>query len=292
METPKNVSMGAPGKSLIPQTHAGRVADLCRYLDEAGEPPGLAELASRVGWSPAHTPRVFRQAVGLTPRQHARALRAERVRAALRSGGTVARAFCSACYRSSGRFYEEAPAILGMKPAEYRAVGPRLAIRFALGECSLGTILVAATDQGVCAILLGDDPERLVHDLQQRFAPAELIGAGAGFESTVAHAVGLVEQPSTQHALPLDIRGTAFQQKVWAAMLAIPAGKTCSYAELARAIGRPSAARAVARACAANPLAVAIPCHRVVRKDHGLGGYRWGIGRKRALLARETVDLS
>jgi AraC family transcriptional regulator of adaptative response/methylated-DNA-[protein]-cysteine methyltransferase len=161
-------------------------------------------------------------------------------------------------------------------------------IRFAIGECSLGSILVAATERGVCAILLGDDPEELVHDLERRFPRSQLIGADAGFERLVARVVGLVEKPRVGVELPLDIRGTAFQQRVWQALRAIPAGETTSYSELASSIGAPKAVRAVAQACAANALAVAIPCHRVVRTDGNLSGYRWGVERKRTLLAREA----
>jgi AraC family transcriptional regulator, regulatory protein of adaptative response / methylated-DNA-[protein]-cysteine methyltransferase len=225
---------------------------------------------------------------GLTPRAYAAAHRAEAVRQELAARGSVTEAIYGAGYNSSGRFYEESNAVLGMTPSEYRAQGADVEIRFAVGQCSLGAILVAASARGVCAVLLGDDPQALVRDLERRFARARLVGADAGFEQLVAQVVGLVEQPRVGHALPLDVRGTAFQQRVWRALRDIPPGSTASYADIARAIGAPGSVRAVAGACAANALAVAIPCHRVVKSDGGLSGYRWGVERKRALLAREA----
>jgi AraC family transcriptional regulator, regulatory protein of adaptative response / methylated-DNA-[protein]-cysteine methyltransferase len=178
--------------------------------------------------------------------------------------------------------------MLGMRPKAFRAGGKDAVIRFALGQCSLGAILVAATERGVCAISLGDDPGELLRELQDRFPQAEMIGGDRDFEQLVAKVVGLVERPGTRADLPLDIRGTAFQQRVWSALARIPAGKTLSYSELAKRVGMPSAVRAVASACAANQLAVAIPCHRVLRNDGALSGYRWGVARKRALLDREA----
>jgi AraC family transcriptional regulator of adaptative response/methylated-DNA-[protein]-cysteine methyltransferase len=176
-----------------------------------------------------------------------------------------------------------------MTPAAYRAGGAGARIRFAVGECSLGSILVAQSDRGLCAILLGDDPDALLRDLQDRFPKATLLAGDAGFEAVVAAVVGAVEAPRLGLDLPLDVRGTAFQQRVWQALRAIPPGATASYAEIARRIGAPAAVRAVAGACAANPLVVAIPCHRVVGSDGGLSGYRWGIERKRTLLERESA---
>ena len=231
---------------------------------------------------------MFKAAVGVTPKAYADADRARRVRMRLGQGAAVTEAFYDAGFNSSGRFYEQADAILGMTPRDYRGGGAKAEIQFAVGQCSLGAILVARSERGVCAILMGDDPDALVRDLQDRFPKAELAGGDAGFEATVAGAVGLVEQPNLGLDLPLDVRGTAFQQRVWQALRAIPPGRTASYAEVAAAIGAPKAVRAVAGACAANALAVAIPCHRVVRTDGALSGYRWGVERKRALLAREA----
>lgn len=271
---------------------AERVAAACRLLEAAmengEEPPNLAALAEAAGLSPHHFHRLFKRALRVTPRAYAAALREHRLRATLAEAGNVTEACYDVGYGSSGRFYADAPAVLGMTPSAYRAGGAGSTIRFAVGECSLGAILVAATEKGVCAILLGDDPDALVRDLQDRFANARLIGADAGFESTVAKAVGLVDAPAAPLDLPLDIRGTAFQRRVWEALRAIPAGETRSYGQVAASLGMPAGSRAVAGACAANPLAVAIPCHRVVRLDGGLCGYRWGVERKRALLEREA----
>jgi AraC family transcriptional regulator, regulatory protein of adaptative response / methylated-DNA-[protein]-cysteine methyltransferase len=278
-----------PDEAPLADRQANKIAELCRFIETSDATPSLEELARRAGFSAFHTHRVFKAVTGMTPHAYAVAHRARRVRGELSTGASVTQAIYGAGYGSSARFYEKSNELLGMTPTKYRAGGTDLTIRFAIGECSLGAILVAATEQGVCAILLGDDPDELAHDVERRFPRARLVGADAAFEQLVATVVGLVEQPSVGTKLPLDIRGTAFQQRVWSALRAIPAGKTVSYAELAKAIGAPTAIRAAAQACAANPLAVAIPCHRVVRTDGDLSGYRWGVERKRALLARESA---
>lgn len=267
--------------------HAGLVEQLCRRIEADGAKADLRSLARTAGLSVSHLHRTFKAATGLTPAQYAAAHRAGRVRAALAGGGSVTDAIHDAGFGSAGRFYEGADAMLGMTPTQYRAGGRDAVIRFAVGQCSMGAILVAASARGICAILLGDDPEALARDLQDRFPKAQLVGGDAGFEQTVARVVGLVEAPATGLDLPLDVRGTAFQQRVWQALRRIPPGRTVSYAELARRIGAPKSVRAVAGACAANPVAVAIPCHRVVRTDGALSGYRWGVERKKALLERE-----
>ena len=270
-------------------THAAIVARACRAIEEAEGEPSLAALAAQAGMSPFHFHRVFKAAAGVTPKAYAAARRAERLRRELARGDTVTAAAYGAGFNSSGRFYATATPTLGMRPKAFRAGGKDATIRFAIGQCSLGTVLVAATEHGVCTISLGDDPEELLHELQDRFPKADLVGGDRDFEQLVARVIGLVERPGRGGAdLPLDIRGTAFQQRVWAALLRIPAGKTLSYAELARHLGMPKAVRAVASACAANHIAVAIPCHRVVRNDGAVSGYRWGIARKKALLAREA----
>ena len=266
------------------------VARVCRLIEDAETEPALAELAAAVGRSPGHLHRTFRRATGLTPKAYARAHRADRLRAALVREDRVTDALYDAGFGSSGRFYAESTGLLGMTPTRYRAGGPDEELHFAVGECSLGPILVASSARGVAAILLGDDPEALVRELQDRFPRARLVGADPDYERRVAEVVGLVEAPGLGLSLPLDVRGTAFQQRVWAALRAIPAGRTASYAEVARAIGAPAAVRAVASACAANSLAVAIPCHRVVRTDGALSGYAWGVARKRALIARERAQ--
>ncbi|MGV3626257.1 MAG: bifunctional DNA-binding transcriptional regulator/O6-methylguanine-DNA methyltransferase Ada [Betaproteobacteria bacterium] len=270
---------------------AARVAELCRLIERAEQMPSLATLAQHAGLSPWHLHRVFKTVTGLTPKAYAAAHRAQRVKTGLRKGATVTEAIYAAGYNSSARFYEQSNAVLGMTPSRYRAGGADTAIRFAVGQCTLGAILVAASARGICAILLGDAADALVRDLQDRWFPrAELLGGDAGFERCVAQVVGFVEQPRLGLDLPLDVRGTVFQQRVWQALQKIPAGTTASYGEIAHRIGAPKSVRAVAGACAANALAVAIPCHRVVRSDGGLSGYRWGVARKRALLDREAKD--
>ena len=273
-----------------PQPHAARVTRACRAIEAAATPPSLEALARVAGLSPFHFHRVFKAVTGLTPRAYAAAQRERRLREQLdpsRGAPRVTDAIFDAGFNSSASAYAGAAAALGMSPSAYRAGGTATRIRFAVGQCSLGAILVAEGERGLCAILLGDDPEALVRDLQDRFRNADLVGGDAGFERVVATVVGFVEAPRLGLDLPLDIRGTAFQKRVWQALRALPPGTTSTYAQVARSIGAPAATRAVAGACAANPLAVAIPCHRVVRSDGGLSGYRWGVERKRALLERE-----
>ena len=277
-----------PDQPPLAEHHTNKVAELCRLIENAEQVMSLEELANQAGLSAYHLHRVFKAVTGLTPRAYAAAHRAKRVRTELGRSGTVTDAIYGAGYNSNGRFYEESNQVLGMTPTNYRAGGANTEIRFAIGECSLGSILVAASERGVCAILLGDDPDQLARDLQDRFPRAELMGGDAGFEQLVAKVVGFVEAPRLGLDLPLDVRGTAFQQRVWQALRQIPAGETVSYTEVAKRIGSPKSVRAVAQACAANALAVAIPCHRVVRNDGGLSGYRWGVERKRALLGREA----
>jgi len=270
------------------QRQVALVAALCRMIERAPEIPSLDALARHAGLSPSHLHRVFKAVTGLTPKAYAAAHRARRMRSELAQRATVTDAIYGAGFGSNGRFYAQSNALLGMTPTRYRAGGADTEIRFAVGQCALGAILVAASTRGVCAIALGDDPEVLVRELQDRFPRAQLVGDDPDFAALVAQVVGCVEAPGTGVELPLDVRGTAFQQRVWQALREIPAGTTLTYGELARRIGAPRAVRAVAGACAANTLAVAIPCHRVVRTDGALSGYRWGIARKRALLDREA----
>src|ERR1700728_2033622 len=277
------VTLGAPDPQIEAVSHA------CARIEQAEEAPKLAELAAGAGLSPYHFHRVFKAITGVTPKAYAAETRARRAADKLRTAETVTEAIYDAGFNSSSRFYESTEARLGMTPSAVRRGGAGARIRFAVGQASLGAVLVAATDRGVCAILLGDDPEALVRDLQDRFPHAEFEGGDPGFERMVAEVVGLVEAPGQRLDLPLDIRGTAFQQRVWAALSAIPSGKTATYGEIARAIGQPKAVRAVAQACGANPLAIAIPCHRVVRSDGDLSRYRWGVERKRKLIDREAA---
>ena len=263
------------------------VERVCRYIESSEQKPTLRELALQVGVSQVHLHRLFKESTGLTPHAYAAADRTKRVRHELRHTGSVSEAIYAAGYGSAGRFYEESDGLLGMTPGSYRSGGTGTKILFAVGECSLGSVLVAASERGVCAITLGNDPEELLRELQEEFPAADLEGGDEEFERLVSQVVGLVEKPGANLDLPLDIHGTAFQQKVWQALKSIPAGETLSYGDLAQLIGSPKAVRAVAGACAANRLAVAIPCHRVVRTDGSLSGYRWGVDRKRELLRRE-----
>jgi AraC family transcriptional regulator of adaptative response/methylated-DNA-[protein]-cysteine methyltransferase len=272
--------------------HAAKIAEICRVIEGAARPPRLAALARRAGLSLYHFHRTFKALTGVTPRAYAAAHRTRRIRSALKRSRTVTDAIYGTGFNSAGRFYETSDQLLGMTPTNYRAGGADTEILFAVGESSLGSILVARSAKGVCAILLGDDPAALVRDVQDRFPKAALVGGDAPFERVVARVIAMVEAPALGFDLPLDIRGTAFQQRVWQALRDIPAGTTASYADIAARIGRPRHARAVAQACGANPLAVAIPCHRVVRTDGTLSGYRWGVERKQRLLERETSRAS
>jgi AraC family transcriptional regulator, regulatory protein of adaptative response / methylated-DNA-[protein]-cysteine methyltransferase len=278
-----------PDKLGAPDPQVEAVKRACAEIEQAEEAPKLADLAAGAGLSPYHFHRVFKAITGVTPKAYATETRARRAADKLRTAETVTEAIYDAGFNSSSRFYENTEARLGMTPGAVRRGGAGVVIRFAVGQASLGAVLVAATAKGVCAILLGDDPHALVRDLQDRFPRAEFEGGDPQFERMVAEVVGLVEAPGQRLDLPLDIRGTAFQQRVWAALQAIPPGKTATYTEIARAIGQPKAVRAVAQACGANPLAIAIPCHRVVRADGDLSGYRWGVERKRKLIDREAA---
>lgn len=259
-------------------------------IESAETLPSLDTLARAAGISRYHFHRIFKMLTGVTPKVYTTAQRAQRVREALTRSGTVTQAIYAAGFNSSGRFYASAVPTLGMTPTRFRAGGSQIEIRFAVSECSLGAILVAATNKGVCAIFLGDDAHMLVRDLQDRFPRAALISGDNDFENVIAQVILFVESPSVGLDLPLDIRGTLFQQRVWQELRKIPVGSTASYALIATRIGSPKAIRAVAQACAANALAIAIPCHRVVCSDGALSGYRWGVERKRALLDKEASD--
>lgn len=276
-----------PDQASQTERQAAIVTQACRVIEQAEEPPSLDELASAAGLSRFHFHRIFKAQTGVTPKAYADAHRAGRVRDGLAEGASVTESLYAAGFNSSGRFYASSSERLGMTPSQFRDGGTGASVRFAVGGCSLGSILVAASDKGVVAIQFGDDPDALLRDLQDRFPKARLVGGDEDFERTVALIVAMVERP-TDLELPLDVRGTAFQQRVWQALREIPRGSTASYAEIAARIGQPKAVRAVARACAANEIAVAIPCHRVVRMDGSASGYRWGVERKRALLAREA----
>lgn len=280
-----------PDGASVREGQTAAMAGVCRRMERAvlegdGE-VSLEELAAGAGMSRFHFQRVFRAVVGVTPKGYMAGRRRDAVRQGLTSAGTVTEAIYGAGYGSGGRFYAEADGALGMTPTAFRAGGAEAEIRFAVGESALGAVLVAMSDRGVCAILLGEDAGALQRELRGQFPRARVVDGDAGFAAYVGEVVGFVERPEVGLGLPLDIRGTVFQQRVWQALREVPVGATASYAEVAARLGLAGGARAVAGACAANALAVAIPCHRVVRSDGGLSGYRWGVERKRALLARE-----
>ena len=278
-----------PNERPLAARRAEAVAKACRLIEESEETPDFNQVAQAAGMSRFHFQRVFRTITGLTPKAYALLHRANRVREQLKRSATVTDAIYEAGFNSNGRFYATSDQMLGMTPTDFRKGGSNADIRFAVGECSLGSVLVAASAKGVCAILFGEDPGGLAEDLQNRFPNARVIGGDRSFEKWVAKVIGFVEAPRLGLDLPLDVRGTVFQRRVWKALQQIPIGSTASYSEVAKTIGAPGSARAVAQACAANRLAVAIPCHRVVRNDGGLSGYRWGVERKRTLLERESV---
>lgn len=290
-----------------PSFRALVVEKACRMIEESAEAPTLEALAEASELSTFHFHRVFKAVTGVTPRAYAAEARARRVREALaerdaardaadsnsradaaRARASITSAMFDAGFGSSSSFYAAADGVLGMKPRDYARGAPRMRIRYAVAPCSLGRALVAATEVGVCSILIGDDDAELRGDLARRFPRAELIDGDVDFDALVGQAVALIDEPAGAHAeLPLDVQGTAFQRRVWQALREIPAGATASYAEIAAKIGAPKAARAVAGACANNHIAVAIPCHRVVHGNGGLSGYRWGVERKRKLLEQE-----
>lgn len=268
--------------------NAALVAKACRLIERSEETIPLQSLAKAIGLSASYFHRLFKATTGLTPRDYTAAHRAARVRDGLANGRSVTEAIYDAGFNSSGRFYEKSTEMLGMTPRRYREGGANEEIKFAIGQSSLGAILVASSDKGVVSILIGEDPNELARDLQDRFPRARLIGGDPDYEKLVAEVVGLVEAPALGLDLPLDVRGTAFQQRVWRALRQIPFGQTISYADIAAQIGSPRAVRAVAGACAANKIAVAIPCHRVVRRDGSLSGYAWGVERRQHLLEAEA----
>ncbi len=266
-----------------------KLAELCRFIEQSSEMQTLKALAKKCGLSPFHLQRVFKAETGLTPRGYAVAWRATELRAQLPKSRSVTEALYAAGFNSSGRFYATAKGMLGMKPSSYKNGGAMTELHFATANCSLGVVLVAASQRGICAVFLGDQAGRLSTDLSRRFPKASIQPGGAELRQLVAQVVKVIESRASASTLPLDIRGTIFQEKVWQALRNVPVGTTATYAEIAERISQPKAFRAVAQACGANPVAVIVPCHRVVRTDGHLSGYRWGIERKRALLEREAA---
>jgi AraC family transcriptional regulator of adaptative response/methylated-DNA-[protein]-cysteine methyltransferase len=270
------------------EPHLETIVRACRRIEAAEAPLPLAELAGMSGLSSRAFHRIFRRIVGVTPKGYAAAARMRKLERRLREGTSVTQAIYDAGYGSASRVYGKGKGLLGMSPSEYRKGGEGIAVGFAIADTFLGATLVAATGRGVCAIDFGDSRDLLVARLTERFPKAELREGDPALAEWVKRTVSFIDNPRGGGALPLDIRGTAFQRRVWEEVRSIPPGETATYGDIARRIGRSDAARAVGRACASNAIAVAIPCHRVVRKDGRPGGYRWGEGGKRALLEREA----
>src|SRR5512143_690862 len=269
------------------QRRNARVLQACQAIERSASALSLAQLAQQAGMSPHHFQRIFKAVTGLSPKGYHKAVLARRVTASLQSAPSVTEALYDAGFNSAGRFYEAAPALLGMSPGSYRKGGTGEHIRHAVVPCTLGWVLVAATRKGVCAIEFGESAQALEDRIRARFPQAQFEPADAGFQRWIARVLDYIEQPRGVLDLPLDVQGTVFQRRVWQALQAIPAGETATYSEIAARIGQPLAFRAVAHACAGNAVAVAIPCHRAVRADGSLAGYRWGLARKAELLKRE-----
>jgi AraC family transcriptional regulator, regulatory protein of adaptative response / methylated-DNA-[protein]-cysteine methyltransferase len=264
------------------------ITRICKLIEETEEPMSLQTLADHAGLSPYHFHRLFKKIVGITPKEYAVAHRVKRVRQELNQENTVTQAIYEAGFEATSSFYNRSTAILGMTPTTYKTGADGVEIQYAIKPCWLGWILVAATPKGICAIAFGDTPDALTTQLHHQFSNAKFCASDSTFEAWVEQVLAFVETPQKALNLPLDIQGTVFQQQVWKALQTIPVGHTASYAEVACQIGNPKAVRAVARACATNQIAVAIPCHRVVASSGALSGYRWGSDRKRALLERES----
>lgn len=278
-----------PNQAMPPEPNLALMQAVCQTIDnQADRPPTLAELGQQFGMSPFHLQRTFKRIVGVTPKQYAAARRAERLKRRLKENLTVTEAIYEAGYSSSSSAYGEATGQLGMTPAVYRRGGQATTITFAIVPCPLGYLLVAATPMGLCAVRLGDSREELAATLSSEFPAASVQPDDGQLESWIHRLQDYLAGAQPHFDLPLDVRATAFQRRVWQALQAIPYGSTRSYSQVAAAIGQPTAARAVARACAANPVALVVPCHRVVREDGSLSGYRWGIQRKETLLALEA----
>lgn len=264
-----------------------KIRRACVYLSNVEGHPSLATLANRLGGSPYHLQRNFKRIVGVTPREYAEACRLRAVKGKLKAGGDVTSAMLDAGYGSSGRFYERAAPRLGMKPQIYQRGGAGMDIRFTIVDSPLGRLLVAATSRGICAVAMGDSDRGLAEGLEREYPAARIEKDRRGLGRWTKAVLARLKGKHPRIDLPVDVQATAFQWQVWNALAAIPPGTTCSYSDVAAAIGRPRAARAVARACATNPVAVVIPCHRVVPGQGGTGGYRWGAERKKALLRKE-----
>ena len=279
-----------PAHSHLEDPSVAKVVIVCRYIEQHMErQPRLDELAALVGLSPGHMQRVFHRLVGISPKEYADGLRRERFKRLVRDGAHITLALYEAGYGSSSRLYERAPQQLGMTPASYQQQGAGECIRYLVVPSALGPLLVAATDRGVCAVRFGETPEALEAALQDEFANATLIRVNHNVAQWAAQLVRYLEGTTAWPTLPVDVRATSFQLQVWQCLRTIPEGTTATYSDVAHWIGNPKAVRAVAQACASNPVAVVIPCHRVLPKPGGSGGYRWGTRRKQQLLALEAA---
>ncbi|MDM2769530.1 bifunctional DNA-binding transcriptional regulator/O6-methylguanine-DNA methyltransferase Ada [Citrobacter portucalensis] len=277
-----------PDKDSAQQHRLDKIVRACQLLEQES-PLTLDELAQQVAMSPYHLHRLFKATTGMTPKVWQQSWRARRLRDALAKGVPVTQAILNAGFPDSSSYYRKADQALGMTAKQFRKGGDNVSVRYTLADCALGRCLVAESERGICAILLGDDDATLVADLHALFPAAQDVPAEANFQQRVREVIVAINSRDASLSLPLDIRGTAFQQQVWQALRTIPCGETVSYQQLASAIGKPKAVRAVASACGANKLAIVIPCHRVIRGDGALSGYRWGIARKAQLLQRETT---
>ncbi|MBN3873329.1 bifunctional DNA-binding transcriptional regulator/O6-methylguanine-DNA methyltransferase Ada [Nostoc sp. JL33] len=278
-----------PQSETVPNPAKAKVLAACRYIEaESDRIPTLAELSSQVGMSPSYLQRIFKQIIGVSPFQYADALRSQRLKQRLQSGEEIAHAVYDTGYGSSSRLYEKAPKQLGMTPKTYQQAGKRISIVYAIAPCPLGYLLVATTEKGICAVKLGDEADKLEHIFNQEFNQADIVRDDHTHKEWIQAILNFIAGDETHLDLPLDIRGTAFQKQVWEALQKIPYGQTRTYADIARNIAKPQAVRAVGNACGANPIALIVPCHRVLRTDGSLGGYHWGIERKQKLLVQES----
>ncbi|MEH2031056.1 MAG: bifunctional DNA-binding transcriptional regulator/O6-methylguanine-DNA methyltransferase Ada [Nostoc sp.] len=277
-----------PQSETVPST--AKVLAVCRYIEAQGDRiPTLSELCSQVGMSSSYLQRRFKQIIGVSPFQYADALRSQRLKQRLQSGEEIAHAVYDTGYGSSSQLYEKAPKQLGMTPKTYQQAGKTISIVYAIAPCPLGYLLVATTEKGICAVKLGDEADKLEHILNQEFHQAHIIRDDHTHKEWIQAILNFIAGGKVHLDLPLDVRGTAFQKQVWQALQKIPYGETRTYTDIACDIAKPQAVRAVGNACGANPIALIVPCHRVLRSDGSLGGYHWGIERKQKLLTQEST---
>ncbi|MEH1849302.1 MAG: bifunctional DNA-binding transcriptional regulator/O6-methylguanine-DNA methyltransferase Ada [Nostoc sp.] len=278
-----------PQFQTVPNPAKTKVLTACRYIEaQVDHIPTLSELSSQVGMSPSYLQKVFKQRIGVSPFQYADALRSQRLKQRLQEGEEIAHAVYDTGYGSSSQLYEKAPKQLGMTPKTYQQAGKTISIVYAIAPCPLGYLLVATTEKGICAVKLGDEADKLKHTLIKEFHQAQIMRDDQTHKEWIQAILDLIAGGKAHLDLPLDVRGTAFQKQVWQALQKIPYGETRTYTDIAHDIVKPQAVRAVGNACGANPIALIVPCHRVLRSDGSVGGYRWGIERKQKLLIQES----